>query len=241
MTARTNRNIDMNATAQAATMALDRGFVRILATVALVAALVLFAGQARATTFGFQAVEGLFPTDAISLDVSQSAGDLATFTLRNSGTDSGSITAIYFDWGSLSSLFTNPASIDDSLAGVDYTDDSGNWFAATPSNMPGASTLSNPFYADFGISPDKKGGVSGNGVGGGEYVSISWALGGADYASLLAALGSGDVRVGLHVQSLSDGSSATGVSTSATPIPGAVWLLGSGLLGLVGLRSRIRR
>ncbi|MGE4504261.1 MAG: hypothetical protein AB7D51_02860 [Desulfovibrionaceae bacterium] len=46
------------------------------------------------------------------------------------------------------------------------------------------------------------------------------------------------MTVGIHVQALADGSSATG--TSATPIPGAAWLLGSGLMGLMGLR-RARR
>jgi hypothetical protein len=36
-----------------------------------------------------------------------------------------------------------------------------------------------------------------------------------------------------------DGYAVDNIST-ATPIPGAVWLLGSGLLGLIGLRRRTR-
>jgi hypothetical protein len=35
-----------------------------------------------------------------------------------------------------------------------------------------------------------------------------------------------------------DGTTAPYISTSAVPVPGAVWLLGSGLLGLMGLRRR---
>jgi hypothetical protein len=38
------------------------------------------------------------------------------------------------------------------------------------------------------------------------------------------------------IRTYEDGSSA--VAPSAVPVPGAVWLLGSGLMGLVGLRRK---
>jgi len=37
-----------------------------------------------------------------------------------------------------------------------------------------------------------------------------------------------------------DGKAYTEINPSAVPIPGAVWLLGSGLLGLIGIRRRVR-
>lgn len=46
----------------------------------------------------------------------------------------------------------------------------------------------------------------------------------------------GDVWVG--TAATGDGFDVNAVSISSTPIPGAVWLLGSGLLGLVGIRRR---
>jgi len=208
--------------------------MRLAATATLLLALLLSATPARAATMGFEAVEGLFPESSISMDVT-SAGNAATFTLRNSGV--GAITAIYFDWGSLDNLFGDPAAIDDSLDGVSYTDDQGNWFRASPRNMPGANGMDNPFQADFSLGPEHRGGVPHNGIGLGEYLSITWELVGLSFEQLLDALNTGDVRVGMHVQSLADGSSATGVS--ATPIPGAAWLLGSALAGLLVLQ-RVR-
>jgi hypothetical protein len=46
-----------------------------------------------------------------------------------------------------------------------------------------------------------------------------------------------DVRI-LHTSV--DGPIAFSVSINAIPIPGAVWLLGSGLVALVGLRKKFR-
>jgi len=48
----------------------------------------------------------------------------------------------------------------------------------------------------------------------------------------------GDTRGGLYNVTIYD---YTNTAVTPTPIPGAVWLLGSGLLGLVGLKRRMRK
>ncbi|SKA72550.1 hypothetical protein SAMN02745704_00434 [Paucidesulfovibrio gracilis DSM 16080] len=209
--------------------------MRLTTTALLLGLLLLAAGPARAATMGFEAVEGLFPTGSIFMDVDGN-DDAATFTLRNTG--DGAITAIYFDWGAMAGLFGDPSNVDDSLPGVTYTDSQGDWYSATPWNMPGGAGLDDPFVADFGLGPQHRGGVPNNGIGEAEFLSVTWNLAGLDFQTLLNAMNNGEIRVGLHVQSLADGSSASGIS--ATPIQGTLLLLSSGLLGLLVFRHRTR-
>jgi hypothetical protein len=56
--------------------------------------------------------------------------------------------------------------------------------------------------------------------------------------SILTGNGSGWYAAA-HV--VPEGSSTTGYAANAVPIPAAVWLLGSGLIGLVGLRRRFKK
>jgi len=46
--------------------------------------------------------------------------------------------------------------------------------------------------------------------------------------------GSGTARAGISVDDM------FATNTSPVPIPGAIWILGSGLLGLLGVRRKIR-
>ena len=65
------------------------------------------------------------------------------------------------------------------------------------------------------------------------------------FADLISALNTGELRLGLHVRSIdfgvtgptgSTGSSESYVST--VPLPAAVWMLGSALIGLIGFSRR---
>ena len=55
--------------------------------------------------------------------------------------------------------------------------------------------------------------------------------------------GTGNWLAAVHVQNTSSGGSGSGwvgaVNVNPVPIPGAVWLFGSGLAGLIGLRRKL--
>lgn len=170
------------------------------------------------------------------MDVTGSGSDVE-FTFQNTDSLASSLTNIYWDLGSSADAYVelNYGSASD---GVDFLR-KGSLIASSPSDLPGGASVG--FSTDFAIQADSKGGKPHNGVNGGEFLTLSLTLSdGYDATWLLSALDSGNARVGVHVLSLEGGFSASGVSTAATPIPGSVWILGSGLLGLLGLR-RIRQ
>ena len=210
------------------------------AIASLVLTLVLGA-SASAATFGFDVVEGSFDTNSYFVNV-QSADNGAgvSFTFSNVAQDGSAMTSLYWDFGAYQAYFSNPTAIVEG-AGVDYTDNQGSWFAASPGNLPGGTNVN--FVADFGMNPDSHGGSIHNGIGAGQALTVTFALNSAtDYDAIVSAMNNGQVVVGAHIQGLGENGefSATGITTSNTPIPGAVWLLGSGLAGLVGLRRRNR-
>ncbi len=85
-----------------------------------------------------------------------------------------------------------------------------------------------------------KGGKIHNGISQGETLSVTFTLSGVTLSELVAALDAGDARVGLHVQGVGENGNLSFSAVTHTPLPGAAWLLGTGLLGLVGVRLRRR-
>jgi hypothetical protein len=149
----------------------------------------------------------------------------------SSGEDS-SITDIYFDQNP--DLFTNILVGTDSGAGVEFQN-------ATPGNLQGGNKIG--FSADFqgeADNPGTKWGVS----EASEWVSFygTYATG-ATLDQLIASLENPGFIVGLKVVG-SDGGGAgsyvTGVRVNAVPLPGAVWLFGSALVGFMALSNRRR-
>ena len=190
--------------------------------------------QAQAATFGFGCISNNLAGDCsigeaqLFVDVTDAGAGQVLFTFTNTGTYLSSITDVYFDDGTLLGI----ASIDDSDSGVSFSQ------GASPGNLPAGNNASPPFLATAGFTADSNPAVQPNGVNPGEYLGITFdLLSGVTYADTINALQSGtDLRIGIHVQGFASGGSESFVNT--VPVPAAVWLFGSGLLGLVAVSRR---
>jgi hypothetical protein len=192
------------------------------------------AAQSQATTYGFGCITDNISGDCaigesqLSVDVTAAGSNQALFTFYNVGADLSSITDVYFDDGTLLGI----ASITNST-GVSFSQD------ASPGNLPGGNAVSPSFVATAGFTADSDPAVQPNGVNPGEFLGILFDLqSGQDFATVLTSLSTGDLRIGIHVQGFATGGSESFVNV--VPVPAAVWLFGSGLLGLIGLARRNR-
>jgi len=188
--------------------------------------------QAQAATFGFGCISNTSATNCaigesqLFVDVTDAGSNQVLFTFTNNGSDLSSIADVYFDDGTLLGI----ASIDNSSSGVSFSE------GASPGNLPGGNLVG--FTATAGFLADSDAPVQPNGVNPGEYLGITFdLLQGVSYMDTINALQSGtDLRIGIHVQGFADGGSESFVNY--VPVPAAVWLFGSGLIGLVGLARR---
>lgn len=163
----------------------------------------------------------------LSVDVSAVGASQVLFKFMNAGTAASSITDIYFDDGTLLGI----ASISQP-GGVSFSQ------YASPPDLPGGNNISPPFQTTAGFLADSNPPVQPNGVNPGEWLGITFNLrSGGTYADVLSEQGDGTLRVGIHVQGYAGGGSESFVNTPV-PLPAAVWLMGSGLLGLGALGRR---
>lgn len=99
-------------------------------------------------------------------------------------------------------------------------------------------------WASFDSDADaKKFQAADNGLGANEWFTLTVAYGASSWANILTAFDSDpSFQVGLHLislDSINDGSNwALSGSPSPVPVPAAVWLFGSALLGLTGFSRR---
>jgi hypothetical protein len=200
----------------------------------LVGASAIWSVSASAVSLGFGCISNNLAGDCaigeaqLSVDVSDAGGSQVLFYFTNSGPSASSIADVYFDDGSLLGI----ASIDNSSSGVSFSQN------ATPSNLPAANNASPPFVTTAGFSADSNPPVQPNGVNPGEYLGIVFDLqSGQTFADVISELTTGALRVGIHVQGFGTGGSESFVN-NPVPVPAAVWLFGSGLLGLVGVARR---
>jgi hypothetical protein len=150
------------------------------------------------------------------------------FTVQNNVGIASNIAEVYIDDGLL-----GPSVVVNSLGG--FTDFSGG--GATPSDLPGGNTVG--FSATASFSADVNPGPPANGVNASnDILGLILGLGSfADFDAVIAAVNDGSLRFGLHVRSIGIAGESDSY-VSAVPVPAAVWLMGTGLVGLIGFGRR---
>jgi len=186
--------------------------------------------------YGFENITHNSPVDAwigesqLFLGLQDTGGGV-DFKFFNTGPYPSSVTDVYFDdsGGMLLDLSGLLGS-----SGVSFST------PASPGNLPGGSSLSDPFVTTGEFSADSDPPVSLNGVDPDEWLLVSFDIrDGYAYSDILNSLNSGDLRVGIHVQAFCSGGSESFVNTTVVPVPGAL-VLGSLGLGTVGFLRRRR-
>lgn len=166
----------------------------------------------------------------LSVNVSTYGTNQARFDFLNVGADASSITDVYFDDGALLGIATIVNG-----PGVSFSQ------GASPPNLPGGNNVTPPFQVTEGFLADSDPSVTVNGVNPGETLGIIFDLQtGKTFSDVLADLADGSLRIGMRAQAFAGGGGESFVNYPV-PIPAAVWLFGSGLLGLVGSARRNRK
>lgn len=205
-------------------------------------AMILVMSVSHATTLSFENITNNTGTDLsgqISV-VSNSVAGGVEFTFTNDVGIASSITDIYFDLGTNTSLFSDISTVAMS-DGVSYD------LSPSPSDLPSGNTVG--FTSDFGgdsTSPK----TSANGVNAtGEYITFLLTFGtGFDYNDYLADLINGNFRIGMHIQAIAgincenstdpECGSDSYVNVNPVPVPAAAWLFGTALFGFFATSRR---
>ena len=217
--------------------------------VLVLSSIIMFSSvKASAYTYYFYDLTNTNETNAsiaesqIAMDVTDYGTNQVSFMFSNAVGEACSITDVYFDDGSLLGIAAIISS-----SGVSFSS------PATPGNLPGGNLADPDFQTSEQFSADSDPPVTANGVNeSDEWLQIIFDLqGGQDIYNVIDALTDGGLRVGIHVQGFEilgpDGQSLSESlinnnyeGAPPVPIPGAVWLFISGLIGLIGIRRRFR-
>jgi len=199
-----------------------------------------FAANAQAVTLGFGCITNNLAGDCaigelqLTVDVTDAGSDTVLFEFFNSGSAQSTISEIYFDDGSLLAIASIDKTGKDELIGVSFSE------GASPPDLPGGNSISPAFQVTAGFLADADNPAPKWGVNIGESVGITYTLQGMQtFTDVIDELTTGELRIGLHVTNFESGGSESFVN-NPVPVPAAVWLFGSGLLGLVAVARRKR-
>ena len=218
------------------------GRLKVIVLSAVFVTTMSFLNVARAATFGFDAITSNDVADIpvgesqLFVDVTNPGSNQVLFTFRNTGPGASSITAVYFDDESPSTLL-GLASIQNGT-GVSFS------AGASPPDLPGGSSISPVFATTTGFLADSDAPVEANGVNPGESLGLLFDLAsGITVDDVVAALINGlDLRIGIHVQAFATGQSESFINDpSPVPLPAALPLFLTMLGGIGLLRWKRRR
>lgn len=151
------------------------------------------------------------------VDVCANGTGLVDFTIHNESLVDSSIARIYFDAGTIfigASINSGP--------GTSFSQSTG------PPDLPGGKNALPAFMTEGDLSFGADSPTSHMGINQYEWVTISFDLaGGSEFQDVITGLDNGDIRVGMHLIALPDGSSEGAITI---PEPITVGLLGLGSL-----------
>jgi hypothetical protein len=149
----------------------------------------------------------------------------ASFTLTNSGLLTSHIKKVWIDDDA--GILDISSAVRTQSAGVNFEN-----ISASTRNIGGLGFVAEGEARKIGNTAN---GVT-SGLGLSEWLTYDFALAGSNtFALLIAALDARTLSIGVHVGSYANGGSE---KLSSVPVPAAIWLFGTALIGFVGMSRR---